>query len=108
MSKYVILIKYYAPSPYSAKAGRDHYELFMHTKTKYPDNAPYFSSSIYRYTFHTIDKSNLPNMLKIAQNIRIGHNKTRQSKYGHIFILKLNSPKLKHILDYYKNTRQRN
>lgn len=73
----------------------------MHTRTKYVGNEPYFSSIVNKTwcNSYAIEKAEVPAMLKKAQNHISSYSKQnkKQSKYGTIFVLKLNSPKLKAI-----------
>ena len=103
MSKYVVMRLNYKPNPYTDKSHLPFYELFNHTSTKYSDNAPYFSSAnILRKhcEFYSIEKKDINRILKLAQN-NISHGFKKDSKKGTIFVLKLNSPSLKHIITNY-------
>lgn len=102
MSKYVILRLNHKPNPYSGKRHLPFYELFNHTSTKYANNEPYFSANIgeKQCKFYSIEKQDLNNILKLAQN-NISAGFKKDSKKGRIFVLKLNSTKLKHILINY-------
>lgn len=106
MSKYVIIKKYYGKNPYSGKQDKDFYTLWTHTVTKYKDDEPYFSASLnMRHCIaYSIHKKDIAKMLKQAQNHKNTYKKQpkKESKKGHIFILKLNSPKLKDIIEYSK------
>ncbi len=106
MSKYVIIQKSYSKNPYSNKQDKDFYTLWNHTVTKYKDNEPYFSASLnMRHCMaYSIHKKDIAKMLKQAQNHISKYNKQhkKESKRGHIFVLKLNSPKLKDIIKYCK------
>ena len=99
MSKYVVMRLNYDPNPYSGKSHLPFYELFNHTSTKYQDNEPYFSANISRghCVFYSIEKKDIDRILKLAQN-NISHGFKKDSKKGTIFVLKLNSPSLKHII----------
>lgn len=102
MSKYVVMRLNYDPNPYSGKSHLPLYELFNHTSTKYSDNAPYFSADISRKhcEFYSVEKKDINRILKLAQN-NISHGFKKDSKKGTIFVLKLNSPSLKHIIKNY-------
>ena len=106
MSKYVIIQKSYDKNPYSGKEDKDFYCLWSHTVTKYQNNEPYFSANLNmkRCIAYAIEKKDIANMLKQAQNFKSKNNKQqkKESTQGHIFILKLNSPKLKDIIEYCK------
>lgn len=99
MSKYVVMRLNYDPNPYSGKSHLPLYELFNHTSTKYLNNAPYFSANISRKhcEFYSIEKKDINRILKLAQN-NISHGFKKDSKKGTIFVLKLNSQTLKHII----------
>ena len=99
MSKYVVMRLNYDPNPYSGKSHLPLYELFNHTSTKYLNNAPYFSVNISRKhcEFYSIEKKDINRILKLAQN-NISHGFKKDSKKGTIFVLKLNSQSLKHII----------
>lgn len=102
MSKYVVMRLNYKPNPYTGKSHLPFYELFNHTSTKYQDNAHYFSANISRKhcEFYSVEKEDIDRILKLAQN-NISHGFKKDSKKGTIFILKLNSPSLKHIITNY-------
>lgn len=102
MSKYVVMRLNYDPNPYSGKSHLPLYELFNHTSTKYSDNSPYFSADISRKRceFYSVEKEDIDRILKLAQN-NISHGFKKDSKKGTIFVLKLNSPSLKHIITNY-------
>ena len=102
MSKYVVMRLNYKPNPYTGKSHLPFYELFNHTSTKYSNNAPYFSANISRKhcEFYSIEKQYVKILLKHAQN-NISSGFKKDSKKGKIFVLKLNSPKLKHIISNY-------
>ena len=102
MSKYVVMRLNYDPNPYSGKSHLPLYELFNHTSTKYPNNAHYFSANISRKhcEFYSVEKKDINRILKLAQN-NISHGFKKDSKKGTIFVLKLNSPSLKHIITNY-------
>ena len=102
MSKYVVMRLNYNPNPYSGKSHLPLYELFNHTSTKYQDNAHYFSANISRKhcEFYSVEKKDINRILKLAQN-NISHGFKKDSKKGTIFVLKLNSPSLKHIITNY-------
>ena len=102
MSEYVVMRLNYKPNPYSGKSHLPLYELFNHTSTKYPNNAPYFSANISRKhcEFYSVEKEDIDRILKLAQN-NISHGFKKDSKKGTIFVLKLNSPSLKHIIKNY-------
>ena len=106
MSKYVIIKKSYDKNPYSGRGNLDFYCLWMHTTTNYQNNEPYFSTSLsMKYCEkYAIEKKDIQSMLKQAQNYISKYNKQhkKESKQGHIFVLKLNSPKLKDIIKYSK------
>lgn len=102
MSKYVVMRLNYDPNPYSGKSHLPFYELFNHTSTKYSNNAHYFYANISRKhcEFYSIEKKDINRILKLAQN-NISHGFKKDSKKGTIFVLKLNSPSLKHIIKNY-------
>ena len=102
MSKYVVMRLNYKPNPYTGKSHLPFYELFNHTSTKYKNNEPYFSANISRKhcEFHSVEKEDIDRILKLAQN-NISHGFKKDSKKGTIFVLKLNSPSLKHIITNY-------
>lgn len=102
MSKYVVMRLNYKPNPYTGKSHLSFYELFNHTSTKYQDNAHYFSANISRKhcEFYSVEKEDIDRILKLAQN-NISHGFKKDSKKGTIFVLKLNSPSLKHIITNY-------
>lgn len=104
MSKYVILRLDKKPSPYSTDKGKPFYQIFCHTDTKYDNNEPYFSASLYKYQIkkYAVDKADLPKLLKLAQNYIPSYSKIKESKQGKIFVLKTNSPKLEAIRNLYK------
>lgn len=96
MSKYVI-IGIYPPDIYDKK---ESYTIFFHTKTKYKDNEPYFSGNISRQSvsYYAVEKEQVPNLLKIAQNQLFRTNAKKNVKRINIFVLKTNSPKLNKYL----------
>ena len=102
MSKYVVMRLNYDPNPYTGKSHLPLYELFNHTSTKYSNNAPYFSANISRKhcEFYSVEKEDIDRILKLAQN-NISYGFKKDSKKGTIFVLKLNSPDLKHIITNY-------
>ena len=102
MSKYVVMRLNYKPNPYTVKSYLPFYELFNHTSTKFSNNAPYFSAIFLREhcEFYSIEKKDINRILKLAQN-NISHGFKKDSKKGTIFVLKLNSPSLKHIITNY-------
>ena len=102
MSKYVVMRLNYEPNPYTGKSHLPFYELFNHTSTKYPNNEPYFSANIElsKCKFYSIEKEDINRILKLAQN-NISSGFKKDSKKGTIFVLKLNSPSLKHIITNY-------
>lgn len=106
MSKYVIIKKSFSKNPYSGKGHLDFYTLWFHTVTKYENNEPYFSANLdMRHCMaYAIHKKDIAKMLKQAQNDTKNYNKqpNKESKRGHIFVLKLNSQKLKDIIKYCK------
>ena len=98
MSRYVILSKYAEP----LHLGGDrysYYSMYYHTYTKYEDNKPYWSMYINQAERFSISKEDLPAKLKEAQMELVHRRKqqTRKSKRDKVFVLKLNSPKLKEI-----------
>jgi hypothetical protein len=103
MSKYVVMRLNYKPNPYTGKSHLPFYELFNHTSTKYSNNEPYFSANISRKhcEFHSVEKKDIDRILKLAQN-NISHGFKKDSKKGTIFVLKLNSPSLKHIVKNFR------
>lgn len=106
MSKYVIVKKSNNSNPYSGKEDKDFYTLWFHTKTKYENNEPYMSADLSEQSckFYAIEKKDVPSMLRQAQRHINKYRKQpiKQTKSGHIFVLKLNSPKLKDIIEYSK------
>jgi len=102
MSRYVILRLNYKPKPYSGCKDKPFYELFYHTHTKYESNKPYFSAEITKIGKYSIEKEDLPAMLKLAQNYKSNFSGCKYSKEGKIFVLKTNSLKLKEIINLYK------
>ena len=103
MRKYVVMRLNYKPNPYTGKSHLPFYELFNHTSTKYSDNSPYFSAIFSRKhcEFYSIEKKDINRILKLAQN-NISDGFKKDSKKGTIFVLKLNSPSLKHIIENLK------
>lgn len=106
MSKYVIIKKSFGKNPYSGKKHLDFYTLWFHEVTKYENNEPYFSAALNmgHCMAYSIHKKDIAKILKQAQNHISKYNKQhkKESKQGHIFVLKLNSPKLKDIIKYCK------
>lgn len=104
MSKYVILRLNNKTNPYTSYKGKPSYGLFFHTNTKYANNEPYFSTSLNKKTInkYSINKEEIPSMLKLAQNHVPSYGKRKEVKRGKIFILKVNSPKLETIINLYK------
>ena len=102
MSKYVVMRLNYKPNPYTGKSHLPFYELFNHTSTKYSNNEHYFSANISRKhcEFYSVEKEDIDRILKLAQN-NISHGFKKDSKKGTIFVLKLNSQTLKHIITNY-------
>ena len=102
MSKYVVMRLNYKPNPYTGKSHLPFYELFNHTSTKYKNNEHYFSANIgeNECKFYSVEKKDIDRILKLAQN-NISHGFKKDSKKGTIFVLKLNSPSLKHIIKNY-------
>ena len=102
MSKYIVMRLNYKQNPYTGKSHLPFYELFNHTSTKYSNNEHYFSANISRKhcEFYSIEKKDINKILKLAQN-NISHGFKKDSKKGKIFVLKLNSLSLKHIITNY-------
>ena len=98
MSQYIIIRKHHKTSPYSGQKSKVFYEFFTHVNTKFANNEPYFSSILYNDSVCT--KEQLPTLLNLAQNHITSYRRQpkKESKSGHIFVLKLNSPKLQAIL----------
>ena len=73
---------------------------FFHTNTKYPNNEPYFSSLFNEYVIekYAVSKEDLPRILKLAQGKSYAC-KRRNTKNYKIIVLKLNSLKLKALLN---------
>ena len=92
MSKYII-VGVYPPDRYDHK---ETYTIFFHTKTKYRENEPYFSTNVSRKTvdYYAVEKDQIANLLKIAQNQVYRPDVKKNVKRMHIFVLKTNSPKL--------------
>ena len=73
----------------------------FHTNTKYPENAPYFSTLVNQFQVnrHSIEKDKLPAILKLAQGKSFSCKRRNTKYYEKIIVLKVNSPKLKQYLD---------
>ena len=104
MSKYVVL-RVSENNPYLGKMHLKLYELLLHTNTKFPNNEPYFSSIVNSKSClsHSVEKNQIAQLLKLGQNhiSSFGHKKYSKKK-GKIFVLKLNSQKLKEIISLMK------
>lgn len=100
MSKYVIILEENKPIYLGNNRTQKHC-LFFHTDTKYENNAPYWSLSMYKYQIdkYAVEKDRVPYLLKLAQNHKHKFNNKRTGKTGKIFVLKTNSPKLKSIIE---------
>lgn len=96
MSKYVILGIPREDDKYTRKA-----TLFFHTNTKYPENAPYFSTLVNQFQVnrHAIEKDKLQAILKLAQGKSFSCKRRNTKYYEKIIVLKVNSPKLKQYLN---------
>lgn len=96
MSKYVILGIPKEDDKYTKKA-----TLFFHTNTKYPENAPYFSTLVNQFQInrHSVEKHQVPEILKLAQGKSYSSKRKNIKYYKKIIVLKVNSPKLKQYLD---------
>ena len=96
MSKYVIIEKLDKEfNPYTdGKNIKPLYSILFHTKTKYQDNRPYFSSMITKISIkkYSFEKDKIDIFMKIAIKIKSKHKGTK------LFILKQNSPKLKELM----------
>lgn len=104
MSKYVIIKKSFGKNPYSGKEHLDFYCVWAH---KTNSVKPYFSASLGMNNCikQSFDKKDIAKAFKEVQNYSYSNYKDqpkKQTKRGHIFILKLNSPKLKDIIEYSK------
>ena len=99
MSRYVILRLNNETNPYAGKDGQPFYELFTHWNSKFGEDHPYFSANLSKNAVfaQSVTKKELPAFLKQAQNFICPFNKTKYSKKGKIFVLKMNSPKLNFI-----------
>jgi len=77
-----------------------YYSMYYHTNTKLVDNEPYWSLNLLQGERFSISKEDLPSKLKEAQNLLSSSKKQpiRTGKKAKIFVLKLNSPKLKEII----------
>ena len=96
MSKYVILGIPRKDDKYTKNA-----TLFFHTNTKYPENAPYFSTSLTMYYInkYAIEKDQIQEILKLAQKKSFSCKRKNTKYYKKIIVLKVNSPKLKQYLN---------
>ena len=103
MSRYVIIKKSYGKNPYSGKEHLDFYCVWTHKSNSVE---PYFSASIgmINCIAQSFDKKDIAKVFKEVQNHKYNNRKNpkKETKRGHIFILKLNSPKLKDIIEYSK------
>ena len=104
MSRYVIIKKSFGKNPYSGKEHLDFYSLWTHNSNS---KEPYFSATIkmLNCVFNSFSKKEIAHNLKEVQNHSYyygRHQPRKQTKRGHIFVLKLNSPKLKDIIEYSK------
>lgn len=99
MSKYVILKKSFKPT-YMGRGRYLSYTVFCHTTTKMKDNEPYWSLDLSKAKQYAVNKSQIDDLLKMAQNQVFNYDKVpyKATKDGYIFILKLNSPKLAYIM----------
>lgn len=79
---------------------------FFHTITKYQNNEPYFSAIFNENVInkYSIKKENIPAILKLAQGKSYGCLR-KNTKYKKIIVLKLNSTKLKKLLEREKQKR---
>ncbi len=96
MSKYIILIDYKEPNPYTCSKGLPYVALFKECTDKYADGRPYFGggitkNSILRYSY---TKEELPAALLRAQQDKTTKGMKYTKKGCKIFVLKTNSPKL--------------
>ena len=100
MSKYVIILEKNKPI-YLGNGRTQKHCLFFHTNTKHEDNKPYWSLSFLKHYIkkYSIEKEMIPCLLKLAQNHKYNFNDKRTGKIGKIFVLKINSPKLKSIIE---------
>lgn len=96
MSKYVMLGTPRKKNKYARNA-----TLFFHTNTKYPENAPYFSTLVNQFQVnrHAIEKDKLQAILKLAQGKSFSCKRRNTKYYEKIIVLKVNSPKLKQYLN---------
>lgn len=97
MSKYVILGIPKKENKYT----RTKATLFFHTNTKYPNNAPYFSTLVNEFAInkYAVDKDKLPEILKLAQGKSYSCKRKNTKYYEKIIVLKVNSPKLKQYIE---------
>lgn len=100
MSKYIILKKSFKRTIMS-KTRSLSYTVYCHTNTKYKDNEPYWSLDLNMATFYAVDKDRIGSLLKEAQNLILDRKfvPKKSTKDGKIFVLKLNSPKFKAIIE---------
>lgn len=96
MSKYVMLGIPRKKNKYARNA-----TLFFHTNTKYPENAPYFSTALTKYAInkYAIEKDKVPEILKLAQGKSYSCKRRNTKYYEKIIVLKVNSTKLKQYLN---------
>ena len=81
------------------KGKKFHYLMYFHTHTKLKDNEPYWSGDLSQSERFAIDKKDIADTLQQAQTNHSSHRKqpVRIGKTGHVFVLKLNSTKLRTI-----------
>lgn len=101
MSKYIVLKKAFEPTCLGSNRYTT-YSIFCHTNTKYPDNKSYWSTNVCEASaeIYAVDKDQIDSLLHEAQHLMHTHRKVpyKSTKSGEVFVLKVNSPKLKSII----------